>query len=155
MCEFSGTFQSGLTPVPPHMHAARVPVGVGMADSHSMRKRNHCGVVVKTFLFGVPWFLTTTCLIKEGRGRLAPEPLGGAGETSSRTTLPKEGDNSSSPELNHVQSTGLWPQGQNRSVNKSTCKHSEDTACSLAAPVHMETASSSDLDSLDTEERSP
>ena len=78
---------------------------------------------------------------------MASDSLGGVGETS-----PKEGDNSITPELNHVQSNDLCPQSQNCTADGPS---STDAASSLAESVCIETASSSDSGSLDTEERKP
>ena len=71
---------------------------------------------------------------------------------SPHVSLPKGVDNSMQPESNHVQSTKLWPQIQNGTANRSSANDFDDTVSSLAESVHMETASSSDSDSSDTEE---
>lgn len=55
-----------------------------------------------------------------------------------------EGDNSMNLELNHVQSTDLWPQSQNCTANKPSSEDLNDKASSLAESVHIEAGSSSD-----------
>ena len=79
--------------------------------------------------------------------------LGGDSETSPGATSSKVGDNSIKPELNHVQSTNQWPQSQNCTASESSSKDSDDTVSSLAESIHIKTASSSDSESSDTEER--
>ena len=59
--------------------------------------------------------------------RLAPDPLGVAGETSARVTSP-EG-----------QSTALWPPSQNCTAHKSSSKDFHGTVSSPAHSVHRET----------------
>ena len=70
--------------------------------------------------------------------RLDPESFGGDSETSPCAVLSKEGENSSKPELSHVHSTALWPQGLNCTANKPTSKYFDDSASSLSEPVSVQ-----------------
>ena len=72
---------------------------------------------------------------------------------SPRVTSPKEGDTCIKPELNHVQSTNLWPQSQNHTADRPLSKDLDGTVPSLTESVHTETGLSSGSDSLDTGER--
>ena len=105
--------------------------------------------------------------------RLAPNVLGGVGEASPCDSPSKEGDTSTKPELNHVEST-TWktssygdpdpgPLHQNHTTKKSKKSSSkegedtEDTGPSQAESISIgqnqsESALSSDLDSSEEEE---
>ena len=97
---------------------------------------------------------------------LAPNDLGGVGETSPHKSWSKVRDDATEPEPNHVQSTTREssaygdpdprPQSQSYTVNKSSKKSSskegedtDDTGSRLAELVYGETAASSDSGSSD------
>ena len=79
------------------------------------------------------------------RQRLAPNDLGGVGETSPPVSPPKEGDNSTKPELNHVQSTTVPVFAKEKSV-RSSGKDNNDAGSSSADSVRIQSASNSDID---------
>ena len=85
------------------------------------------------------------------RQRLAPNDLGGVGETSPPVSPPKEGDNSTKPELNHVQSTTVPVFAKEKSV-RSSGKDNNDAGSSSADSVRIQSASNSDIDSSEEEE---
>ena len=64
---------------------------------------------------------------------------------------PKEGDNSTKPELNHVQSTAVPVPAKEKSV-WSPGKDNNDAGSSSADSVRIQAASSSDIDSSEEEE---
>ena len=96
------------------------------------------------------------------------------GETSPRDTSSEEGSNLLKSDLSHVQST-TWETTTNGDLACSpevksaqpishpkihplkmcrpTCADIDNTGCSLAESVHIKTASSSDSDSLEAQER--
>ena len=86
--------------------------------------------------------------------RLAPNDLGGVGETSPPVASSREGDNSTKPELNHVQSTTRGTDAYGNPVpvpssKQSTSRSGEDTedaGSSSAESVQIKSASSSDVD---------
>ena len=89
--------------------------------------------------------------------RLAPNDLGGVGETSPPVASSREGDNSAKPELNHVQSTTRGtnaygnpvPVPSNKESIASPGKDNEDAGSSSAESVQIKSASNSDVDIRD------
>ena len=67
------------------------------------------------------------------RQRLTPNDLGGVGGTSPPVSPSKEGDNSTKPELNHVQSTTVPVPANEESVGSPGKDDDDDDAGSSSA----------------------
>ena len=82
---------------------------------------------------------------------MAPNDLGGVGETSPPVSLSKQGDNLTKAELNHVQSTTVPVLANEESVG-SPGKDNNAAGSSSADSVRIRSTSSSDIDSSEEEE---
>ena len=82
---------------------------------------------------------------------MAPSGLGGVGETTPPVSPSKGADNTTKPELNHVQSTTV-PVPSNKDSIASRGKDGDDVGSSAADSVRIKSASNSDTDSSEEEE---